>query len=349
MTLLRAELSRIITGSLGIKAGEKVLIMGPEKWMRAVAVECQEVGASPLLYRSPRRSGRARVSSRFRSVAADQLPAVVEEINAWVEIRLPITRRRTKQTLGKPQAVEFPKMSDWELRIIERRVRQCEFTVPAGPRRRREAVLEALRADVDHMVALGRKLQEALTRATNVHVTTELGTDLYLTLAGTSVAVDCGRWDPGLQVDNILYVPGGVVEVIPASAEGLVIVPRAYLAYAHAGYIRDLRLQFEKGRVNLEIVQARSGLRIFNRILKEAAGDKDVIAEFGIGVNPNVRELIRYMAVDEMMGGCVHIAIGDNFWWMNGKNKSSLHWDFVLPEAKVELDGRTIMNRGEFR
>jgi leucyl aminopeptidase (aminopeptidase T) len=211
--------------------------------------------------------------------------------------------------------------------------------------------MKALGADVEGMVTLGKKLQESLGSAKNVHITTELGTDLHLTLAETGVAVDCGRWDPMLNVDNIIYMPSGNVVTVPVetSANGLVVVPVAYLRRAHSGWIRGLQLQFHEGKVNLKTVRAKSGVRIFKKILEETTGDKNVIAEFAIGLNPNVQKLIGSMTVDEMMGGSVRIAIGDNYGWMKGKNKSNLHWDFILPEATMELEGKTILKLGEFQ
>jgi len=350
MILSREKLNRIVTDSFGIKASEMVLITGPAKWMYAVAVECEKVGALPLLcLDSPQIYGEKVSQTKFRSVTNDQLLAITEEIDAWIEISLPFPRKsRTKQTRKKPEVGVV--MPDWVARIMERGVRQCSLTVPEGPLRIRDAVMKALEADVEYMVTLGKKLQESLGSAKNVHITTELGTDLHLALAGTGVAVDCGRWDPKLNVDNIVYVPGGVVTVPDeTSANGLVVVPVAYLKRAHSGWIRGLQLQFHEGKVNLETVRAKSGLCIFNRILKETTGDKNVIAEFAIGVNPNVQNLIGSMTVDEMMGRSVRIAIGDNYGWMNGKNKSDLHWDFILPEATVELEGKTILERGEFQ
>jgi leucyl aminopeptidase (aminopeptidase T) len=83
--------------------------------------------------------------------------------------------------------------------------------------------------------------------------------------------------------------------------------------------------------------------------MKETTGDKDVIAEFSIGVNPNVPNVLGEMRADELMGGSIHIAIGDNYGWMGGKNRSDLHWDFILPKAPVELDGKTFLERGKFQ
>jgi len=351
MILSRKKLNKIVTDSFGIKGHETVLVTGPAKWMYAVAVECEKVGALPLLcLASPQIYSEKVLQTKFRSVTNDQLLSITEEIDAWVEICLPFPRRSgTKQTCKKPEAGVV--MPDWVARIMERGVRQCSLTVPEGPLRIRDAVMKALEADVEYMVTLGKKLQVSLGSVKNVHITTELGTDLHLALAGTGVAVDCGRWDPKLNVDNIVYVPGGGVVTVPdeTSANGLVVVPVAYLRRAHSRWIRGLQLHFDRGKVNLATVRAKSGLQIFNRILEETTGDKDVIAEFAIGVNPNVRNLIGSMRVDELMGGSARIAIGDNYGWMNGKNKSDLHWDFILPEATVELEGKTILERGRFQ
>jgi len=342
MILSRKKLNRIIMDSFGIKASEMVLITGPAKWMYAVAVECEKVGALPLLcLDSPQIYGGKVSQTKFRSVTNDQLLSITEEIDAWIEICLPFPR------INKPEVGVV--MPDWIARIIERGVRQCSLTVPEGPLRIRDAVMKALEADVENMVTLGKNLRELLVLTKNVHVTTELGTDLHLVLAGTGVAVDCGRWNPDLRVDNIVYMPGGIVETLPVetSANGLVIVPTAYLRRAHSGWIRRLQLHFDRGKV--KSVQSQTRLCVFKRILEEAKGDKNVIAEFAIGVNPNVQNIIGSMRVDELMGGSVHIAIGDNYGWMNGKNKSDLHWDFILPEATVELEGKTILERGEFQ
>lgn len=40
------RLERIVTGSFGIQKHDTVLITGPAKWMNAVAIECERVGAS---------------------------------------------------------------------------------------------------------------------------------------------------------------------------------------------------------------------------------------------------------------------------------------------------------------
>ncbi len=352
MILSAGKLKGIVTDSFGVRAYETVLITGARaaaKWIYGVAVECQRVGASPLLsLPSPESHGGKVPQTKFRSVTDDQLLAIAEEIDAWVEVCIPFPRLpRAKRTRKKPEAGVV--MPDWIARIAQRGVRQCSFMVPEGPLRVRDAVTKALEADIETMVTLGKKLRKSLASAKNARITTGLGTDLHLALAGTGVTIDCGKWDPELQIDSTIYMPGGVVETLPVetSASGLAVVPMAYLRRAHSGWIRNLKLHFDRGKA--KALQSKSGLSSFNRIMEETTGDKDVIAEFGIGVNPNVRNLIGSMKLDELMGGSARVAIGDNYGWLEGKNKSDLHWDFILPKATVELDGKTVLERGRFR
>jgi hypothetical protein len=103
------KLRRIVADSFGIKAHEIVFITGPAKWMNAVATECEKVGASPLLGPILPPGAHIKASqTRFRSVTDDQLLAVVEKVDAWIEICLPLVfprrRSRTKQTRKKPEA-----------------------------------------------------------------------------------------------------------------------------------------------------------------------------------------------------------------------------------------------------
>jgi hypothetical protein len=106
MILSREKLNRIVTDSFGIKASEMVLITGPAKWMHAVAFECEKVCALPLLCLDSPQIYSGKVSQiKFRSIKNDQLLAISEEIDAWIEVRLPFTRRsRTKQTRKKTEA-----------------------------------------------------------------------------------------------------------------------------------------------------------------------------------------------------------------------------------------------------
>jgi aminopeptidase len=79
-----------------------------------------------------------------------------------------------------------------------------------------------------------------------------------------------------------------------------------------------------------------------------ATGDKDVIAELGIGVNPGIMQPTGNISLDEKIGGSVHIAVGMNDRF-GGKNKSNLHQDFVILKPTVWFDDKVILENGEFK
>jgi leucyl aminopeptidase (aminopeptidase T) len=134
-------------------------------------------------------------------------------------------------------------------------------------------------------------------------------------------------------------VPGGEVYVAPVetSANGLLVVDE-FRDY----YIRNLKLHFEDGKiVNFK---AEKGSDVFRDLLEKAEGDKDRIAEFGIGINYCMKP-IGYRIYDEKALGTVHIAIGNNV-HLGGINKASIHYDFVLHNPSVEVDDKCIMKKG---
>jgi len=84
---------------------------------------------------------------------------------------------------------------------------------------------------------------------------------------------------------------------------------------------------------------------VFRKLLDKAEGDKDRIAELGIGTNYDMK-LTGYRIYDEKALGTAHIAIGNNV-HLGGVNKASIHWDFVLYSPSIEVDGMPLMEKGK--
>jgi len=79
-------------------------------------------------------------------------------------------------------------------------------------------------------------------------------------------------------------------------------------------------------------------------LLRKAQGNKDRIAEFGVGINHGVKPLgIRIY--DEKALGTVHIAIGNNT-HLGGINEASIHMDFILYKPTIKADNTLIMKEG---
>ncbi|WP_176229290.1 aminopeptidase [Candidatus Hakubella thermalkaliphila] len=110
--------------------------------------------------------------------------------------------------------------------------------------------------------------------------------------------------------------------------------------------IVDLELDFREGRA--QPVRAKEGLEHYLDLVNHASGDKDLIAELGIGLNPRITQMVGYTLTDEKIIGTVHLAIGNNK-TMGGQNDSDLHWDMIVMKPTVVVDGVMLMEKGRFR
>ena len=149
---------------------------------------------------------------------------------------------------------------------------------------------------------------------------------------------------PGLLVHNPLastQLPSGKVEVPPIedTARGTVVFdsPRAL----KGRLIKGLTLTFEKGRI--AGFQAKEYGETFREVLDVSRGDKDVIAQFDIGLNPRI-ELIGY-TTDELASGTATIGIGSNK-GIGGRNDSSWTFAGTIAKPTVEIDARKIVVDG---
>ena len=207
------------------------------------------------------------------------------------------------------------------------------YGVPVATLRQR--FWQAVNVDYEAVDRLQEQVAARLRKASEVTITSSLGTDLRLRIAGRPVLLD---------LDGI---PRGEVYTPPYedSAQGVAVIDRAFIK---GRPIERLRLTFAAGRVAKVEAQDEAGVAAFNELLSTSAGDRDVIAEFAIGLNPGVTEPVGDIAIDEKIGGSVHIAIGMNDRF-GGRNHSNLHLDLVMLRPSVELDGTTVVADGALR
>jgi aminopeptidase len=196
----------------------------------------------------------------------------------------------------------------------------------------RQAYWQAVNVDDARLDRQQEQLRAHLAAARTVHVTSGLGTDLRLRIAGRPVRVDS---------DNL---PRGEVYVAPHedSAEGVAVVDTAFI---RGRPVERLRLTFAQGRVVEVDAPDPRGVGSFRELLAASSGDKDVIAEFAIGLNPGATEPLGDVMLDEKIGGSVHIAIGTNVAF-GGRNRSNLHLDLVILRPTVWLDGAQVVADG---
>jgi len=190
---------------------------------------------------------------------------------------------------------------------------------------------------------------DVLSGKENIRITAEDGTDLSFTIKGRPVLLDdstissedVARGDVGLNI------PCGEVFVAPieTSANGTILFEN--VAVDGFGKVSNLRLKFEGGRV--VGATADTGVDRFKQFLEANTGDKDRIAELGIGCNPGAEYTGGSIIVDEKIYGTIHIAIGSNTGSYHGTNKASSHFDMIknMKQGEVYADGQLVMKNGK--
>jgi leucyl aminopeptidase (aminopeptidase T) len=189
------------------------------------------------------------------------------------------------------------------------------------------------------------KVAQLLTAAKQVHFTTRAGTDLTFSIANRAGNSHCCIVDaPGFTaVPNI----EANISPVEGTANG-VIVGDGSIPYYNIGPLSEPVAFNVKDGFVYEItggVQARA----VSDLLK-AQNDKYVynIAQFAVGLNPLCTELTGVMLNDEGVLGTVHIGIGTSS-NLGGQTKAATHFDVIIRDATVRLDGRLLMENGELR
>ncbi len=203
---------------------------------------------------------------------------------------------------------------------------------------------KAVDADYEKMCNTGKHIADTL-RDSKVHITTNK-TDLEFSLEKRSIFIDDGIIsEEDVTIGDVgNNLPAGEVFCAPVevSANGQAFFDAAF----HKGKkITGIDILFNKGK--LQDVSCNKNENLFKDVLRNSHGQKDVIGEFGIGLNPEVKTLTGYTIMDEKIIGSIHIALGENRGF-GGINESSLHWDLVMMRPTVWVNRKIIMEEGSF-
>lgn len=169
----------------------------------------------------------------------------------------------------------------------------------------------------------------------NVHAP---DTDLTLSIEGRSFLNDHGTKN----------VPGGEFFTSPVETSVNGVIRYSYPAAYGGRSVEDVRLRFEDGVV-VE-ASARQGQDYLDKMLGLDEGARR-LGEFAFGNNPNVDRWTKSILFDEKMGGTIHLALGQSFAEVGGRNQSTLHWDMVCDlrqNSEVRVDDMLFCKDGRF-
>lgn len=170
----------------------------------------------------------------------------------------------------------------------------------------------------------GRRMQryaDRFDRADSARIVAS-GTDLTLSLKGRVGMVDAGHKN----------MPGGEFFYSPVedATEGVVTFAEFPALYA-GNMVGGVRLVFKEGRV-VEAT-ASQGQDFLLRLLDADPGAR-VLGELGIGCNPAINRFMGNTLYDEKINGTIHLALGNGFPFIGGRNVSAVHWDMVKDMRK---------------
>jgi aminopeptidase len=178
-------------------------------------------------------------------------------------------------------------------------------------------------------------LLERFDAADEVRIVGE-DTDLRLSVRGRKGEVDAG----------FVNMPGGEFFFSPVedSAEGTILfdVPTEL----EGAPVDRVRLTLRNGRV--EDASAADGESVLQAALDIDEGAR-FVGELGIGCNTGITRPMRNILFDEKMAGTIHVAIGQSYTHIGGKNTSTLHWDLIKDlrrGGRIELDGEVVQENG---
>jgi hypothetical protein len=173
------------------------------------------------------------------------------------------------------------------------------------------------------------------------------------------LSVQTGGWEYPPEIsDGVISdgawgnVPPGEVYMVPQGGEGVIAVngslpgrvlaPGEELALAfRAGWLHEMRPKSGPAARYLHGTQIPCA---------QERGDQGWtnLAEIGFGLNPAIHELTGVPLVDAKKANTVHIALGHSA-SLGGNVDSVIHCDLVVERATVRVDGRLLLEAGQWR
>lgn len=182
-------------------------------------------------------------------------------------------------------------------------------------------------------------LADTLDGGEVIQLTTGLGSKLVLNVKGR-IANRC----PGLvhESGSLGSPPDAEVNIAPLEtcSEGVLVIDGS-IPCKEVGLLNaPVTLKIECGRITDIESDDPAAVKALNSMFEKAGPNSRVLAEFGIGLNPDA-QLCGRMLEDEGCAGTVHFGFGSNI-TIGGLNEVPFHLDFVMRSPEVRVDGKNL-------
>ncbi|HBB98652.1 MAG TPA: hypothetical protein DC054_24990 [Blastocatellia bacterium] len=364
-----AVANRIVTQVAGVKENDVVFINGGVRdfeLLEDLNTDTRKVGAFPLLSVSSDRMAKKyyeEVPEKYDTQSPDfdlklaTLPTVAISVDSneteGVLSDVSPTRLANTAKTGVPVGDLYQK----------RNVRQVEIgndLYPTEWRAKRFGISlddltktfwSAVNADYSGVQATGEKVKATLSAGKELHITSPEGTDLkvkidarpFFVSDGVISAEDVQKGGPAVSV----FLPAGEVYTTPVtnSADGKIMIAQDFF---RGKEMTNVAIIIVSGKVT-SLTGSGPG---FDAMKKEydATTDpgKDLFSYIDFGINPNLKIWPASKVGNWVQAGMVSIGTGINT-WAGGDNKSTFGLGGHLGGCTVTLDGKTIIEKGEWK
>ena len=361
--------NRVVTQVAGVKEGDVVFIGGSPRDMELLedlAIDSRKIGAFSLLTAGTDRMAKKyyeEVPEKYDTQTPDfdlklaTMPTVAINVDASESENalegVSPTRLANVAKTGQPVGDIYQK----------RNVRSVEVgngLYPTDWRAKRFGVTtdalaktfwDAVNADYSAVQATGEKVKAMFSAGRELHITSPEGTDLKLKIDGRPFYVSDGVISPEDVQKGwpavAVYLPAGEVYAapVPGSAEGKIVIAQAFF---RGKEINNLAIIIIGGKVT-SITGSGPGFEDWKKGY-DAVTDpgKDMISYVDFGINPNLKIWPASKIGNWVQAGMVSVGSGNNT-WVGGDNKASFDVGDHLPGCTVTLDGKTIIEKGEWK
>ena len=312
---------------LRIQAGEKVTVVTDEATREIAASlihELENVGATY----------RAWVLEELAPRPLGDLPSEIVDDLETSQVSVFAVQAQPNELRSRMQMTDV---------VNRRRIRHAHMV-----NINHQIMLEGMRADFLKVDRISTKVVDLVRRAKQIRARTEAGTDLTADLnpkyhwLKTSGIISPEKWG---------NLPGGEVFTTPGEVNGTFVIDGVVGDWlcAKFGSLRDNPLTIRvKGNRLVEAHSSNQQLRNDFWSYTHTDENSDLVGEFAIGTNVELKDVIGQILQDEKFPG-VHIAFGNPYGAHTGAEwYSSTHIDVVGRNFDIWVDSQQIMRQGQF-
>ena len=352
-TGLRKKLSKHIIASMNMKEGESLLIragLHEQELAEQLSIDAMKTGIDSLLSTTSdnyTKSVYKEIPVKFLKKPSKLSLKMVEALDNLISLEKPKDPRILENISHKKIAAAVAGGQKLSKKMDKLGVKWCYVGYPSEELASKLGIsIKLLKRFIIDGILIKKKilikksafLYKNLLNSEFVKITDDYGTNITLKIKGRRINIDDGFIsDEDIRKKDVGgNLPAGEVFIPPVETygDGVLISPKRTDIYT-GKMIKNIKLVFEKGRLNLKKTEAEKNERALKETIKKSIMiDRKYyspirttnVAELGIGLNPIINKIIGYLLTDEKIGGTIHIAIGKNNMY-GGRSDSCLHWD----------------------